>query len=76
MRGQAVPALREEEKLCRAELELCAPAEEGAGYQGLPEPSSAYQDLPYAFRDWMDGVMESWTRLHLVSARQGGGVMD
>src|SRR6266849_1053577 len=37
-------------------LELSAPAEEGAGYQGLPGPSSAYQDLPYAFRDWMDGV--------------------
>src|SRR5258706_13065665 len=33
---------------------------EGAGYQGLPGPSSAYQDLPYAFRDWMDGLVGCW----------------
>src|SRR6267378_1874992 len=39
------------------DLEFCAQTVEGVGYQGLPGPSSAYQDLPSGFRDWMDGAL-------------------
>src|SRR5712691_5402681 len=39
---------------------ICAPVEKGAGYQGLPGPSSAYQDLPTGLRGWMDGLVDWW----------------